>query len=147
MGFTVKRFGELTVQELHDILKTRVDVFVVEQNCPYPEVDGLDPVSLHVFGYGAAGNVNAYARAFEKPGEPEVVQIGRVVATERGRGLGAQVMTEAVRASCELLGAREIYIEAQVYARGFYEKLGFTVCSDEFDEDGIPHIQMRRKLS
>lgn len=142
----VKRFEELTAEELYRILKLRVDVFVVEQACPYPELDGLDQESLHVYYEDPDGQLAAYLRMFAKPKEEGCVQIGRVIAAKRGHGLGRAVMLAGLQAAPAAFGAREAYLEAQVYAKGFYEGLGFSVCSDEFDEDGIPHVQMRRRL-
>lgn len=146
MELVVKRFDELSTRELHDILKLRVDVFVVEQECFYPDVDGLDPMAVHVRLVDGDGAIAAYARVLGKPGEPGVAKIGRVIAVRRGAGLGRAVMEAAMRVAADELGAAEVYLEAQVRAQGFYEKLGFVACSEPFDEAGIPHVAMRRRL-
>lgn len=143
----VKRFDELTARELHDILKLRADVFVVEQECFYPDVDGLDPESVHVYYLDGDGSTAAYLRVLEKPGESGVAKIGRVIAVKRGCGIGRMVMEAGMDAARGMLGARGAYLEAQVQAQGFYEKLGFTACSEPFDEAGIPHVAMRRPIA
>ncbi len=143
---TVKRFEELTVDELYAIMKLRIDVFVVEQACAYPELDGLDRQSTHVFYLDGDGLIVAYLRVFERAGEPGTMQIGRVIAAERGSGMGRRIMEAGLDVCRAVPGSQEAYLEAQVYARGFYERLGFAACSEEFDEDGISHIAMRRAL-
>ena len=147
MELFVKHFDELSTHELHDILKLRCDVFVVEQECFYPDVDGFDPESIHVFYLDDDGSLAAYTRVMRKPDEEGVVKLGRVIAAKRGAGLGRAVMEEAMKAAVRCFGATSAYLEGQVRAKGFYEKLGFAVCSDEFDEAGIPHVQMRRSLA
>ena len=139
MELTVKRFDELDIFELYEILKLRVDVFVVEQNCPYPEIDGRDKTAWHV-SLREGGRLLAYLRVLPR-GEGEAA-IGRVLAVERRRGFGTKVVEEGIRVAREKLGAGRIYLEAQTYARGLYEKLGFRPCGEEFLEDGIPHIPM-----
>lgn len=141
----VKKFSELTLDELYEILKVRTEVFVVEQKCPYQEVDGIDQDSYHVF-LKDDERIVAYLRAFYRDKEAKVVQIGRVLTTKRGKGLGAQIMLMGITLAKDLMEGIEIYIEAQVYAIPFYEKLGFIVSSDEFLEDGIPHVQMTLNL-
>jgi ElaA protein len=141
----VKGFYELSLDELYDILKLRTDVFLVEQRVACSEVDGFDRHCLHVF-LREGRDIVAYLRAFEKPGEPGVAQIGRVVAAKRGEGLGRAVMEAGMAACAERLEAHEAYVEAQLQARGFYDRLGFVPCSDEFDEGGVPHVAMRASL-
>jgi ElaA protein len=144
-GLIIKHFDELTPRELYEILRTREAVFIVEQNCPYPEADGQDPEAVHLWTATPEGRVNAYLRLYPKADEPGTVRIGRVVTTERGIGLGRQILHEGICYAVARMGARELYLEAQVYAIGFYRKEGFEVCSEEFLEDGIPHVRMRRK--
>lgn len=139
MNFVSKFFEELTTTELYEILKARVNVFVVEQNCPYPELDDIDYESLHIY-YENAGQIQAYLRAFVK--EPGTVQMGRVLTVERGKGLGGALLKEGLREIRSNFDLQKIYIEAQTYAIGFYEREGFVVCSGEFLEDGIPHVKM-----
>ena len=139
----VKRFGELTADELYRILKLRAEVFVVEQNCPYLDPDGLDRDALHVWLEDGEG-IAAYLRVMDRGVESGYVSIGRVVAARRRCGLGSRVLALGIRAAEEQFGAEAIYLEAQTYARGLYEKQGFRQISEEFLLDGIPHIRMLR---
>lgn len=141
MELVIKRFEELTTRELYDLLRVRTAVFVVEQNCPYQELDGKDFFSYHVF-YREDGDIRAYVRVIDPNEGCGMVSIGRVLTVKRGDGLGKKIMLKAIQVAKEKKNADCIYIEAQTYARGFYEKLGFKQISDEFLEDGIPHIKM-----
>ncbi|WP_426351220.1 GNAT family N-acetyltransferase [Alloiococcus sp. CFN-8] len=141
MEFIIKRFEELTVDELYEILKVRVSVFVVEQECPYQEVDEKDKNAYHVFIKGNEG-IKAYLRVLDKGISFEEVSIGRVLTTERGIGLGDKILEKGIEVAKEKMNADKIRIEAQCYAKGFYERFGFKQVSDEFLEDGIPHIEM-----
>lgn len=137
----IKHYSELTADELHDILQARAEVFVVEQDCAYQDIDGYDKSAHHVWLEDEKGKVLAYARVLPK-GRVRDVSIGRVITTVRGRGYGLTVMREAIKVARSLYGDALIRIEAQKYAKGFYEKLGFVQDSDDFLEDGIPHIEM-----
>ena len=143
MKTEVKRFEELSAAELYELLRLRVDVFVVEQRCPYPDLDGRDEGALHVLLWGDGGGLDAYLRVLP-PGTyfPDAAGIGRVVSRRRGEGLGAAVLRAGMEAVYAAYGPVRIRIEAQSYAQGFYERAGFVRCSDEFDEDGIPHVEM-----
>lgn len=145
MELKVKFFDELTTAEMYEILRARAAVFVVEQNCPYQDLDGKDYDSLHVF-YESGGRVAACMRAYLKDGEEGTVQIGRVLTVERGKGLGGKLLREGIKAVREKFGASKIYIEAQCHAAGFYAREGFRVISEEFLEDGIPHVAMELEL-
>lgn len=145
MHFEAKYFHELTTTELYEILKVRSSVFVVEQKILYQDMDGIDYDSLHVFCPSDTG-IKAYLRIFYKKGEPGTVQIGRVLTTVRGTGLGRELLKEGIRLAMEKMHADRVYLEAQVYAIGFYERVGFKVCSEEFLEDGIPHVKMMREI-
>ena len=136
-----KRFQELTTEELYRILKLRVAVFVVEQNCPYRELDDRDQNAVHVWLQDEDG-ILAYLRVMDRGIENESVSIGRVVAAKRRCGLGSRVLAEGIRAAKEVFLADSIYLEAQVYAKGLYEKQGFRQISEEFLLDGIPHVRM-----
>ncbi len=140
-----KFFDELTAAELYEILRARAAVFVVEQNCVYQDVDGVDYRSLHVF-YESDGQVTAYLRLFPKPDEEGTVQMGRVLTVQRGTGLGGVLLKDGIRLARETMNARKIFLEAQCYAAGFYEREGFRICSGEFLEDGIPHVAMELTL-
>ncbi len=143
MEIKAKYFDELSVDELFAIMKARVMVFVVEQKCPYQEIDDIDKRALHIF-FEEDGEVKAYLRSFVK--EEGVVQMGRVLSLPHGEGLGRKLMEEALEIIEEKQDPRQIYIEAQTYAIGFYRRFGFEVSSDEFEEDGIPHICMVKKM-
>lgn len=136
-----KRFQELTTEELYRILKLRVAVFVVEQNCPYMELDDCDQNAVHVWLEDKDG-IQAYLRVMDRGIENESVSIGRVVAAKRRCGLGSRVLAEGIRAAKDFFHADTIYLEAQVYAKGLYEKQGFRQISEEFLLDGIPHVRM-----
>jgi len=136
-----KRFQELTTEELYGILKLRVDVFVVEQNCPYRELDDRDQNAVHVWLQDEDG-ILAYLRVMDRGIENESVSIGRVVAAKRRCGLGSRILAEGIRAAKEVFLADSIYLEAQVYAKDLYEKQGFRQISEEFLLDGIPHVRM-----
>ena len=137
-----KSFGELSAAELHDIYALRVAVFVVEQRCAYQEVDGADLEALHVWLRAPDGRILAYLRVLPRGVNFPEVSIGRVIAAERRRGLGARILAEGIRLARERFSAEKIIVEAQTYARPFYEKAGFRQTSPEFQEDGIPHIRM-----
>lgn len=141
MKLIIKTFEELSTIELYEILKARAEIFVVEQNCIYQDLDDLDYHSLHVFFQGEDGKVQAYLRIFEKE-EKGVVQIGRVLTVKHGMGLGGKLLHEGIEAIKKMQGIHKIFLEAQVYAIGFYQREGFEICSEEFLEDGIPHVAM-----
>lgn len=141
MELIVKSFGQLTTAELYEILRLRVDVFVVEQNCPYPEIDGKDPDAVHLFLRDEAG-IRAYLRLLPPGAAFDTASLGRVVVRERRRGLGRQIVAAGIR-QAKARGWEALTIEAQTYARGLYEQAGFRQVSEEFLEDGIPHIRMR----
>ncbi len=142
MEFIVKHFSELSTNELYEILKTRAEIFVVEQDCVYQDLDDNDQDAMHVFCCNENGRVSGYLRVFIRDAENGVVQIGRVVTLEHGKGIGGQILHKGVEVAIEHFKAKKIYLEAQVYAIGFYAKEGFEVVSDEFMEDGIPHVKM-----
>lgn len=144
MELKVKEFPELEAAELYRLLRLRVNVFVVEQNCPYPELDDLDQEALHVW-LEENGRVLAYLRVLRPGAESEHAALGRVVTARRGDGLGRRILEEGIRLAEERLGAKTLYLEVQVYAKGFYEKLGFRQCSPMFTIDGIPHVRMLRE--
>jgi len=144
METVIKTFDQLTLQEFHEILRARAEVFVVEQNCAYQDIDGIDPKSVHLFIRDEEGTVLAYLRLYQKEGEPGTIQVGRVITTSRGTGLGRKILHEGVQYAIGPMKAESLYLEAQRYAAGFYAKEGFAINSEEFLEDGIPHVVMRR---
>lgn len=142
MECIVKHFQELTTEELFLIYKLRVSVFVVEQQCPYQEVDDFDRLAYHVFFRDQEG-LQAYLRVLPRGTVFPEVSIGRVISVHRRQGIGSQLLDKGIETARDKFGAGTILIEAQTYAKPFYERAGFIQTSDEFLEDGIPHIQMR----
>ena len=136
-----KLFRELTVDELYELLRVRAEVFVVEQDCVYQDLDGDDQVSVHLW-LTDGGKVVALCRVCPAGTHMEEVSIGRVITTERGKGYGKRIMLEGTKVAQEHFNAKRIDIEAQEYARGFYEQVGFRQSSEPFILDGIPHIRM-----
>lgn len=113
----------------------------MEQECPYPELDGLDQEAVHVW-IDEEGEIVAYLRVLNKGVESEYAAIGRVISAKRNQGYGRHILKEGVRAAKEEFNADRVYLEAQTYAVGFYERCGFQVISEEFIMDGIPHVKM-----
>lgn len=146
MKLTVKHFSELSTEELFRIYKLRVSVFVVEQKCPYQEIDDVDRAAYHLWMEDADG-IEVYARVLPQGAAFPTAAIGRVIAVKRRCGLGSMIVAAAIETAKEKLSADKITIEAQVYARSLYEKAGFRQISEEFLEDGIPHIKMQLDLS
>ena len=124
-----KTFKELTTDELYELLRVRSEVFVVEQNCVYQDMDGDDQKSIHLW-LTVADMIVALARVCPAGTHMKEISIGRVITTERGKGYGKQIMLYAIDAA------------TQEYAKGFYESVGFKQSSDTFMLDGIPHIKM-----
>ena len=145
MKLYCKEFDELTTDELYRILTLRVSVFVVDQNCPYQEVDGKDRRACHLWLEDEDG-IQAYLRVLDKGVSFPAASIGRVIAVKRRQGLGTRIVKEGIRVAKERFGADVITIEAQTYARKLYENLGFRQTSEEFLDEGIPHIQMDLSL-
>jgi predicted GNAT family N-acyltransferase len=137
------RFAELSPYEVYDLCRLRVDVFVVEQECPYPELDGRDPEprTVHVW-LESDGQVAATIRVLD---DGATRAIGRVAtsAAFRGRGLAARLMAEGI-ALCE---GFPITLGAQAHLEGWYERFGFRRSGPGYDEDGIPHVPMRREAA
>ena len=136
-----KLFSELTLDELYELLRIRTEVFVVEQDCVYQDMDGDDQVSVHLW-LTERDRVVALCRVCPAGTHMEEVSVGRVITTVRGKGYGKRMMLEGIRAAREHFGAQRIDIEAQGYARGFYEQVGFRQSSEPFILDGISHIRM-----
>ena len=143
-----KAFHELTPQELYELLRIRSEVFVVEQECVYQDLDGDDQASIHLW-LTENGKVVALCRVCPAGTHMREVSVGRVITTgtERGKGYGVRIMREGIATARECFGAKVIEIEAQEYAKGFYEQVGFRQSSEPFLLDGIPHIRMTWKES
>lgn len=144
MEFKTKTFSELTASELYEILKARCAVFMVEQQIICQDMDDVDYESLHCFMM-EQGLVKAYLRAYK--GEDGAVHIGRVLTLNHGEGLGAKLMNESLPVIRKRLSGKELRLHSQDHAVGFYEKFGFTVCSEPFLEEGIVHVEMRKPYS
>lgn len=144
MDFKIYQFDELSARKLYDVLKLRVDVFVVEQNCPYPEIDGLDQQSIHLL-YNENDTIVAYARLVPAGLKYEFPSIGRVIVHEdaRGRGLAKQLLEKSINYISEQWQAQTIQLQGQVYLQEFYQSFGFQPTSESYDEDGIPHVDMQ----
>ena len=145
ISFNIKRFNELSVPELYQVLQLRSEVFVVEQNCVYQDLDGKDEKALHLLGY-FEGNVAAYARLFAAGYYFDEASIGRVVVCEkfRDRKWGHELMHAAIAGIKTNFGTDAITISAQLYLKKFYESHGFRQVGEGYLEDGIPHIRMKR---
>ncbi len=143
MKFTFKHFSELSLEELYNILQLRAAIFVVEQDCVYNDLDNLDKEATHVF-LRKNGEIVACARLLKPGTRFPYPSIGRVVVkdSERGNGIGIQLMKEAIIFVLNEWKAKEIKISAQKYLQKFYEDLGFNIVTNEYLEDGIPHFGM-----
>lgn len=140
--------SELTVHQLYALLKLRCAVFVVEQNCPYLDVDGDDLVgeNRHILGWHNDELV-AYARILKSADDLEPVVIGRVIVSEalRGEKLGQNLMAQALASCLQHWPDKALYLGAQAHLQAFYARFGFTAVTDVYEEDGIPHIGMARE--
>ena len=141
-------FSQLSTRQLYDILRLRSEVFVVEQECAYQDLDGHDmhANTLHLLGY-RDDKLTAYARILDEGVTYPEVAIGRVVTahTERGNGAGHELIAQALLEIKEKWPNQAVMMGAQSHLVDFYGKHGFKVSSDEYMEDGIPHIDMTRK--
>lgn len=142
MEFYAKTFSQLSAREMYEILKARMQIFLLEQNIVCLDIDGVDYDSLHVF-YENDGRVEAYLRAFLVD---DAVKIGRVLTREHGKGLGRKLMENALPEIKKHFGDRKIILHSQKHAEGFYAKLGFETVSDEYLEEGVPHVTMQKIL-
>ncbi len=146
METSIKTFKELTVSELYDLLHLRSEVFIVEQDCVYPDVDGKDRKALHIIGKKEK-KIIAYARCFKAGDYLYEASIGRVVVEESQRKFnhGHEIMNASIEAIKAHFNTETIFLSAQCYLTGFYETHGFKLTGKEFLEDGIPHILMVKK--
>ena len=144
----MRMLDEFSPRELYTMLKMRTDVFVVEQKCPYPELDGADPDTLHL-RLLSGGALLASARIGKPLETSDPAIIGRVVVSpdHRGKHLGNAVMKEAIATCEQLFSSHPIALSAQSHLQHFYETFGFVAVSEEYFEDDIPHIDMERRLT
>lgn len=142
----IKSFEEITTSELYEIIKARVDVFVVEQDCPYPDLDGYDRQAIHLWAE-QENSVLAYCRIFNKGIKYPETSIGRVLTTEKARGksLGKQLIQYAVETIENRFHTTEVRISAQDYLLRFYSGFGFEDTGKKYLEDNIPHTEMFRE--
>ena len=140
----IKPFKELTLHELYSFLKLRVDIFVVEQNCPYPELDGADEKAVHIY-IKEDDAVIAYLRII--PSKTGTARIGRVVTKieHRGKGLSSQLMKRAMEYIREHYPEDTMILSAQEHLQDYYGSFGFKPVSEVYLEDGIPHVDMEYK--
>ena len=146
LDIKVKKFKELTTQELYGLLQLRSEVFVVEQDCVYQDIDYKDQKALHIIGF-KNDKIVAYTRVF-KPGDYfKYASIGRVVVAENERNFkyGYDIMEASIKAISTHYNESTIKISAQTYLTKFYNNLGFKQIGEEYLEDGIPHIAMIKK--
>jgi ElaA protein len=143
MDISVKKFESLSLKELYDLLQLRSEVFVVEQDCVYQDIDGKDEAALHVLGY-VDKTLAAYTRCFARGIYFEEAAIGRVVVSKnfRGKDMGHKIMKESLEALFEHFGEQTVKLSAQTYLIDFYKAHGFNPTGVEYLEDGIPHIAM-----
>lgn len=146
MKWRIKKFDKLTLDEFHNILQLRINVFVVEQNCPYPELDGKDKTAYHFFAFTEENpsQIIAYTRIF-KPGDYyKEASIGRVVVHPdyRKKELGHELIKRSIQQINIEFKTSKIKIGAQTYLKKFYESHGFNKIGERYMEDGIPHIYM-----
>ncbi len=146
MKVFIKSFDELNLNQLYELLQLRSEIFVVEQDCIYQDIDDKDQKALHVLGI-KNNKIVAYTRIF-KPGDYfENASIGRVAVKkeERKYGFGKKIMLTSIKAIKEKLHTDKVELSAQVYLKKFYNDLGFLIIGEEYLEDGIPHIKMIKK--
>jgi ElaA protein len=145
--FQIKTFQELSIDELYELMQLRVDVFVVEQNCPYPELDGLDQEAIHVLGYGQEGNLIAYSRILAAGVKFKEVSPGRIIVHPEYRGgeVGRLLIEKTLEVISQTYGNVPVKIAAQQPLSTYYGNFGFEICSSPYLEDGIPHVDMVRE--
>lgn len=140
----VKSFQELSLEEFHDIIALRIQIFIIEQNCPYQEVDGKDKLAHHLFFKNEMDEIIAVTRILPKGISYAEVAIGRVVVHEdyRGTGLGNQLMADSMNFVRDKYGEVPVRLSAQKHLENYYGNHGFKSTGKEYLEDGIPHVEM-----
>ncbi|HSH27599.1 MAG TPA: GNAT family N-acetyltransferase [Wenzhouxiangella sp.] len=148
VAWRVERFEELSIEQLYAILAARVAVFVVEQDCPYQDLDGLDGCGVHVSAW-TGETLRAYARVLPPGKRFAEPSIGRVLTTRaaRGTGLGRELMRRSIAAAASAWPGKALRISAQQHLERFYRELGFETVSEPYPEDGIPHVEMYKSAS
>lgn len=143
LNIELKTFSQLSTDELYQLLRLRSEVFVVEQDCVYQDLDNKDQKALHILGFNNS-EIVAYTRVFKPGFYFEEASIGRVVVNKnyRQHGYGYDIMNASVNAIKQSYKTEKIRISAQLYLKKFYNNLNFIETGDEYLEDGIPHINM-----
>lgn len=143
-----QRFDELSIEQLYAILAARAAVFVVEQDCPYQDLDGMDACGIHLTAWSADGTVAAYARVLPPGKRFSEPSIGRVLTARQARrtGLGRELMRRSITLAESAYPGQALRISAQQYLEGFYRGLGFVTVGEPYPEDGIPHLEMFRPV-
>lgn len=141
MTFYAKEFSQLTTEELYEILKSRAEIFLLEQGIVCQDMDDIDYECMHYF-FTSGKRVTAYLRAFVSNKENNTVTISRVITLEHKKGLGSELMKNSIADIKERFSPSKISVHAQKQAAGFYEKMGFVPISGEYLEEGIIHITM-----
>ena len=145
MDFFAKRFDELNTKELYEILKARSEIFVMEQNIHYQDMDDVDYKSLHCF-LTDDRKVCAYLRTFYADEVCGIVKVGRVLTLQHGNGAGRELMNKSIQAIRQKMNCKKICMDAQKHAAGFYKKFGFKEVSGDFLEEGIVHVRMELEM-
>ena len=145
MNFTSKKFSDLTLAELYEIIKSRTEVFLLEQRIICQDLDDVDYKSLHCF-FTDKERVRGYLRAFLSDEANGVVTIGRVLTLEHKKGLGTELMKKSFEEIKKNFSCSKIAVHAQKQAVGFYEKMGFQTVSDEFLEEDVWHLTMEKEI-
>ena len=142
LKFSSKFFSELTTHELYEIVRSRTQIFLMEQKIICQDFDGVDYDALHCF-LEQDGRVVAYLRAYRSE---DSIKIGRVLSLVHGIGLGSQLLERSIPVIVRTFDCDRIALHSQKHAQAFYEKAGFRVCSEDFMEEGIPHVSMELLL-
>ena len=141
MKLTVKKFQELTTTELYEILKARAEIFIMEQEINYQDMDDIDYKSLHCF-FTEDKKVIAYLRAFYQENDGDIVRIGESIDFTTRKRHRKRLIRTKFKGDQRNMKCKKIVMDAQKYAVGFYEKFGFKTISDDFYEEGILHVVM-----
>jgi len=144
LNWSIKKFNELSLEELYDMIALRIEVFVIEQNCPYQDLDGKDKLSFHLLGKDIEGNIVATLRILPKDVSYPEVSIGRVVTAEKIRNWkkGHELMKNAMNFITQTYPNQNVRLSAQTHLVKYYEKHAFDTTGKTYLEDGIPHSEM-----
>ncbi|MEJ6505911.1 MAG: GNAT family N-acetyltransferase [Crocinitomicaceae bacterium] len=140
----IKKYSDLDLDDFHDIIALRIKIFVIEQDCPYQDLDGNDKLAFHLYFKDTENQIVAATRILPQNIAYNEVSIGRVVVDKnsRGNGLGHELMKQSMVFVERQFGATDVRLSAQKHLENYYEKHGFTSTGKEYLEDGIPHVEM-----